>query len=64
MRIDIVDIWFEIVNGHISSNFVGVVCPYFRWVNVKACIDSKEIWFGIANGQISSNLDSYLPTTR
>ena len=25
--IDIVDIWFGIANGQISSNFYGVVCP-------------------------------------
>ena len=27
MRIDIVEIWFGIANGQISSNFDGVVCP-------------------------------------
>ena len=27
MCIDIVEIWFEIANGQISSNFDGVVCP-------------------------------------
>ena len=26
MCIDIVDIWFEIANGQISSNFYGVTC--------------------------------------
>ena len=26
MRIDIVDIWFGIANGQISSNFYGVIC--------------------------------------
>ena len=28
MCIDIVEIWFGIANGQISSNFYGVVCPY------------------------------------
>ena len=27
MCIDIVEIWFGIANGHISSNFDGVLCP-------------------------------------
>ena len=27
MCIDIVDIWFGIANGQISSNFYGVICP-------------------------------------
>ena len=27
MCIDIVEIWFWVVNGQISSNFYGVVCP-------------------------------------
>ena len=27
MCIDIVEIWFEIANGQISSNFYGVICP-------------------------------------
>ena len=27
MCIDIVEIWFGIVNGQISSNFDGVICP-------------------------------------
>ena len=25
--IDIMEIWFGIANGHISSNFYGVICP-------------------------------------
>ena len=34
MCIDIVEIWFGIANGQISSNFYGVIClrrPYFRF---------------------------------
>ena len=35
MCIDIVEIWFHIANGQISSNFYGVICPktrpYFRF---------------------------------
>ena len=27
MCIDIMDIWFEIANGQISSNFYAVICP-------------------------------------
>ena len=27
MCIDIVDIWFGIANGPISSNFYGIICP-------------------------------------
>ena len=27
MCIGIMDIWFGIANGHISSNFDGVICP-------------------------------------
>ena len=27
MCIDIVEIWFGIANGQISSNFYGVICP-------------------------------------
>ena len=79
MCIDIVKIWFGIVNGQISSNFDSYLCPRhmpifsfpgenlskFQGILTKlgTCIDIKEIWFGIANGQISSNFDSYLPET-
>ena len=43
MCIDIVEIWFGIANGLISSNFDGVICPRHAiflfpdvtWVNVK-----------------------------
>ena len=34
MCMDIVDIWFGIANGQISSKFYGVICPrrpYFRF---------------------------------
>ena len=69
MCIDIVEIWFGIANGQISSIFLRSYLPetrpYFRfrtifWVNnvltkLAICIDFKEIWFGIVNGQISSN---------
>ena len=71
MCIDIVEIWFGIANGQISSNFDGVIClcPYFRFPgdNLSKCqgiltklgtyIDMKEIWFGIAYGQILSAFD-------
>ena len=42
MCIDIVEIWFGIANGQISSNFYGVICPRHahifvsgQWVNNK-----------------------------
>ena len=75
MCIDIVEIWFGIANGQISSNFDSCL-PIFTFpddnlskcqgilTKLGACIDIKEIWFGIANGQIFSMLDSYLPATR
>ena len=70
--IDIVEIWFEIANGQISSNFsrsyLPVTRPYFfpdhnlskrqrMFTKLSMCIDIVEIGFGIANGQISSNFD-------
>ena len=36
MCIDIVEIWFEIANGHILSNFDGAICPR------QACIFISE----------------------
>ena len=72
MCIYIVEIWFGIANGQISSNFDRVICPrhahifIFRtitskcqWILTKlgTCIVMKEIWFGIAYGQISSVFD-------
>ena len=72
MCIDIVEIWFEITNGQISSKFDGVIYPrhahifVFRMITSKCqgmltkldtCIDMKEILFGIAYGQISSMFD-------
>ena len=65
MCINIVEIWFGIANGQISSNFNGVFflrhtqfsCPddnlsKHQWIFTKlgVCIDVVEIWFGIANG--------------
>ena len=69
MCIDIVEIWFGIANGQISSNFYGVICPrhahffvqdknlskYEGILTTAICIDIKETWFGITNGQILSN---------
>ena len=77
MYIDIVEIWFGIVNGQISSIFDSLICPphvfcfpnnnqgKYQWVFVKLdmCIDIVEILFGISNGQIPSIFDSYLPVT-
>ena len=68
MCIDIVEIWFGIANGQISSNFDRVSdreTPIFLFpddnlckcqgilTKLGTCIDIKEILFGIANGQIS-----------
>ena len=75
MCIDIVEIWFGIANGQISSIFDRVIClrhPIFsfpddnlskhQWIFTKLgmCIDIVEIWFGIANGQISSIFDGVI----
>ena len=61
MCIDIVEIWFGIANGQISSNFNGLL-PKFsfpddnlskrQWIFTRLgmCIDIVEIWIGIANG--------------
>ena len=69
MCIDIVEIWFGIANGQISSHFYGVICPRYAHIGfpdynlsklqgiftkLAICIDIKQIWFGIAIGQISS----------
>ena len=78
MYIDIVEFWFGIANGQISSTFELSArdTPIFlfpddnfskhQWIFTRLgmCIDILEIWFGIANGQIFSNFDaSYLPET-
>ena len=34
MCIDIVEIWFGIANGHISSIFDGVICPRHACISV------------------------------
>ena len=74
MCIDIVEIWFGIANGQISSNFEGVICrdmPIFSFphnlckrqlifTKLGMCIDIVEIWIGIANVQISSNFDGVI----
>ena len=52
MCIDIVEIWFGIANGQISSIFDGVICPRHAHI--------VEIWFGIANGQILSIFDGVI----
>ena len=71
MCINIVEIWFGIANGQISSN-----TPIFWFpddnlsksqgilTKLGTCIDMKAIWFGIANGLILSVFESYLPVTR
>ena len=67
MSIGIVEIWFGITNGHISSVFDRVfyqqhVCIFSfqtipQWIFTKLgmCIDIVEIWFEIANGQTFIN---------
>ena len=75
--IDIVEIWFGIVNGQILSIFDSYLPTIrlfsfsddnfskYQWIFTKlgACIDIMETWFGIADGQISSVFDSHLPET-
>ena len=71
---DIVETWFGIVNGQISSifdSYLPVICPNLHFwmttlVNVSGFspnlvfIDIVKIWFGIADGQISSIFYSHL----
>ena len=67
MFIDIVEIWFGIANGQISSIFKELSArdtPIFSFpddnlsksqeilTKLAIFIDIKKIWFGIANGQI------------
>ena len=77
MCIDIVEIWFGIVNGQISSIFDSYLLvtsmfsftddnfSKYQWFFTKlgVCIDIVEIRFGIADRQISSILTDYLPVT-
>ena len=71
MRIDIVEIWFGIANGQISSvsardtpifSFPDDNLRKHQWIFTKLgiCIDIVEIWFGIANGQISWSFDGFI----
>ena len=75
MCIDIVEIWFGIVNGQISSILTELSArdtPIFsfpddnlskhQWIFTKLSmsIDILEIWFGIANGQILSIFDGVI----
>ena len=71
--IDIVEIWFGIINWKISSIFERVICPRdrsvfsflddnfskYRWIFTKlgVCIDIVEIYFGIADGLSSLIFD-------
>ena len=72
MGIDIVELWFGIANGQISSIFDRVICPSYMvfsfqdnnlsksqqiFTKLDMCIDIVEIWFGIAIGYISSIFD-------
>ena len=52
--IDIVEIWFGVANGQISSNFYGVICLKHAHIFVSGlltklaiCIDIIKIWFRI-----------------
>ena len=69
---DIMEIWYGIANGQISSNFDGDLPNFFFILGqnlsksqgiltkLGMCIDMKEIWFRIANGQVSSMFDSVI----
>ena len=70
--IDIMEIWFRIVNGQISLIFDRVNClRYIRFsfpndnlssypIKLGVCIDIVETLFGIADGQISSIFDKVI----
>ena len=75
MCIAIVEIWFEVANRQISSNFDRVICPpqililfldnklsksQLIFIQLHMFIDTVETWFGIANGYISSFFDSVI----
>ena len=68
--IDIVEIWFRIANGQISSVFDSYLPvsdfsfpddnlnKYQRiFTKLGVCVDIVENWVGIAKGQISSSFD-------
>ena len=73
MCIGIVEIWFGIVNGQISSiltelsardmsvfSFPDDNFSKYQWIFTKlgVCIDIVQTWFGIADGKILSIFDS------
>ena len=71
MCIDIVEIWFGMTNGQISSNFGGVICPrhahiFVSDLSISQCLSPNLVcalilWSsGLANGQILSIFYSYL----
>ena len=68
----IVEVWFGIAYGQISSNFDRCICPRHSHISftddnfskcqgistkLGTCIDMIEIWFGLANGQTLSTFD-------
>ena len=72
MCIDIMEIWFGIARGQISSIFDRVICQQQSvfvcqdnsfsksqqiFTTFDMCIDTMEIWFGIAHWQILSIFD-------
>ena len=78
VSIDIVEIWFGIAYGQISSIFNKLsACDMSvssfpddnvsksQWIFTKLdmCINMMEIFLGVANGQISSIFENYLPVT-
>ena len=79
MCIDIVEIWFGIANGQISSNFYSYLSetrPYFRfrtitWVNNKGfqpnllyTLTLRRCGLGLLMGKFRWIFKSYLPQTR
>ena len=71
MPIDIVEIWFGIANGQISSIsicYLPMTDPYFRFKTISGVnpdgfspnLICALIWSGIANGQISSLIDKVI----
>ena len=72
MCIDIVEIWFWIANGQISSfllqlsarhtsvfSFPDDYLSKYQWIFTKRgmCIDIVKIWFGNATGEFASTFD-------
>ena len=68
MCIDIVEIWFGIVNGQISSHFYGVICPRHDnggWVfyNLRVLFFVNVFTLNITIFEKGNNLEAFENTT-